>query len=548
MVRLVSFILSLIGIFIASIPHNLLPLRMLKGAYGAQILPICSWGFHPELYLGSAISLIGILLIFRPSLHLREILSGLGIFLSMVVIYQGFSMMPLSYYLRKDPILVWAHTTSINGHIYIRTSLIVMGVLGMTLSLLNMVIKERIRTPSIIQSYIISLRNIRRRVFRTIAIIGGTATIISAIFGGTILSKSIEESLEVGAQRLGADMIVVPKGEEVRTRNVLISGEPVSFYMDGSIAERIASIEGIKRLTTQIYVRPLRHQVCCEVQNILIIGYDPATDFTVAPWIQYKLNRDQSTYDMIVGDRVLFYPGQTVSFYGKDYTISGTLDRTGLGFFDYSAFITKEAVYEMIDISKRKAKEPLNLKRGDVSSILINLETFADLDEVINSIKRLAPETTPIIVREATMKVKRQIMGTLNTSGGMVALLWVMVVFMSSALYSMSVNERKREIGLLRAMGADRGYIFRMVMYESLITSITGGIFGIMTGGSAILLFKNAILTYLNIRYIWIQPRGVLYLILMSIIIATITGIISALYPAIKSSRLEPYNAIRVGE
>lgn len=548
MVRLLSFIVSLIGILIASIPHNLLPLRMLRGAYGAQILPICSWEYHPELYLGLAISLIGILLILMPSLPARKILSGSALFFSIMVIYQGFSMMPVSYYLRKDPIIVWAHTTSINGHLYIKISIIIMGLISVILSFLNAVLKERVKRPSIIHSYTISLRNIRRRAFRTIAIISGTATVIAAIFGGTILSRSIEEGLELGAQRLGADMIVVPKGQEVQTRNVLISGEPVSFYMDGSIAERIASLNGIKRLTTQIYVKPLRHQVCCEVQNILIIGYDPATDFTVAPWIQYKLNRNQSAYDMIVGDRVLFYPGQTVSFYGKDYTISGTLDRTGLGFFDYSAFVTKEAVYEMIKISKTKAKEPLKIKRGDISSILINLDTFVDVDEVVDSIKKLAPEATPIIVREATMKVKRQILETLNTSGWIVALLWIMVVFMSSSLYSMSVNERKREIGLLRAIGADRGYIFRMVMYESLITSITGGIFGIMTGGAAIVLFRNSIMTYLNIRYIWIQLEGIIYLIIISTLIATITGIISALYPAIRSSRLEPYNAIRTGE
>ena len=64
---------------------------------------------------------------------------------------------------------------------------------------------------------------------------------------------------------------------------------------------------------------------------------------------------------------------------------------------------------------------------------------------------------------------------------------WVIVVLMIGALFSTIVNERRREIGLLQAVGATRRFIFRLIMVEAMQLTVIGGIIGLVVGAVAIL-------------------------------------------------------------
>jgi len=112
----------------------------------------------------------------------------------------------------------------------------------------------------------------------------------------------------------------------------------------------------------------------------------------------------------------------------------------------------------------------------------------------------------------------------------------------------MIVNERQREIGLLRAMGALRRQVFSLIMLEAVMITAAGGVLGLGIGAALLYSVKGLILEYLKLPYL-LPPLPVLQeLIVGAVLFSVITGLLASLLPAVLASKLEPYKAIRQGE
>jgi putative ABC transport system permease protein len=112
----------------------------------------------------------------------------------------------------------------------------------------------------------------------------------------------------------------------------------------------------------------------------------------------------------------------------------------------------------------------------------------------------------------------------------------------------MIVNERQRELGLLRAMGANKGHVFGLIISEAVIISFVGGIVGIAIGSSLLLGFKNVILDSLKLPYLLPSASALAELVSGAVLFAMATGLMASILPAASASKLEPYEAIRKGE
>jgi putative ABC transport system permease protein len=109
----------------------------------------------------------------------------------------------------------------------------------------------------------------------------------------------------------------------------------------------------------------------------------------------------------------------------------------------------------------------------------------------------------------------------------------------------MSVFERTREIGMMKAVGSSRMDIFRLIWYETFIVCVTGGFLGsflAVAGSSGIEKFIKKLMPY--------APGGQLIsadivVIIVSVLFAVIMGILAGIYPAYRASNLRPIEAIR---
>jgi putative ABC transport system permease protein len=103
----------------------------------------------------------------------------------------------------------------------------------------------------------------------------------------------------------------------------------------------------------------------------------------------------------------------------------------------------------------------------------------------------------------------------------------------------MSVFERKQEIAILLALGWKRSRIVRMILWESAMLGLLGGIIGVGLGVIGVRLMQAAP----AIRGL-LQPDLSFNLIVMAVTIAVCVGVLSGFYPAWRSSRLTPSLAL----
>jgi putative ABC transport system permease protein len=99
-----------------------------------------------------------------------------------------------------------------------------------------------------------------------------------------------------------------------------------------------------------------------------------------------------------------------------------------------------------------------------------------------------------------------------------------------------AVNERTKEIGLAKALGAKSADIRKQFLYESILISLMGAVVGIISG----VLIGNIVAYLLKTGFVvpWLWVFG-------GIIVCTVVGLLAGLYPAVKASRLDPIVALR---
>lgn len=396
----------------------------------------------------------------------------------------------------------------------------------------------------------LALQNLRRKPFRACSLALAVAVGCGAVFSTATLMLGVERSLALGFSRLGADLLVVPKGTLVNIRAALLTGEPSALYMKREVLDEVLKLQGVGRVAPQLFLTSA-DAFCCVIANAFIVGFDPSRDFTVLPWIAEKLNRSMAKDDVIVGGLVRYKPGESVYFYGQELTVYGKLGRTGVGAYDNGFFMTLDRAYELAERSKnRQGVVPLSLERGTISAILIQLGVEAKPEAVRFAISR-NPEVKVVVAGNLITSVRQTMValfgGTILLSG----VLFVGNVLMIGAIFSTVVNERRRELGLLRAIGARRRAVFRLILSEALLLTSGGGLVGVVLGVILLRLYDRTIAFYLeslNIPFLWPSVTTMLIVGLLCLCLSLAIGALGAFLPARTASRMEPYDLIRASE
>jgi putative ABC transport system permease protein len=112
-------------------------------------------------------------------------------------------------------------------------------------------------------------------------------------------------------------------------------------------------------------------------------------------------------------------------------------------------------------------------------------------------------------------------------------------------IFSMAANERRRELGVLRAMGATRSFVFQSLLVEAGFLALAGGLAGIFFTVLATYLFRQALMSSLGLPFLLPSPVALLVQVAGGLALALGSVTIAALIPAYRISQQDPANAMR---
>src|SRR5512143_2757895 len=253
-------------------------------------------------------------------------------------------------------------------------------------------------------------KNLKRKSARTWLLLAIVAVVSCTLFSATLFLKSINNALRLGTYRLGADILVVPHEAEGVAREALLSGHPTQFVMDRAVLDKVRAVDGVKAVTPQLFIQPTSF-TCCFNVDVFLVAFDPDTDFTVRPWLKKHLGRPLALWEVITGREIPVVPGNEIPFFGSGFRVAGTMERTGMDFFDRAAFMSMESAYRMAEASRGAAVKPLEIGRDKISTVLVQINDDMTPDRVAIRIEHDVPGVKAIASDTVISTVRRQLAG-----------------------------------------------------------------------------------------------------------------------------------------
>ncbi len=389
--------------------------------------------------------------------------------------------------------------------------------------------------------------NLRRRPFRTACLIAVVSLLSFAVFGGSILTASLRNGMRSMEQRLGADIMVVPNGNEADLEGMLLKGKPSYYYFDRSYEQRIAQVEGVAQTTSQFFLTSLNAE-CCSLP-LQLIGFDPTTDFAVQPWIAKVYSGTLEDGQLIAGSEVVLDGNHTLKFFDQTFPVAAKLEETASG-LDASIFMNMNTMKIMIANALKNKFNFYSIKESEyaVSSVLVKVAKDYDAQKVARDIRFLLPDTDVI----ESHNMIQVISDSLGDIAGLVRILSAVILILSAivltVVFAVAANERKKEFAVIRILGATRRKLTGIVLAESFAISVAGGLIGVAAAAVTVFSFSVSIGDRLDLPYLTPGLPATLGILAVSLLLSFAAGPLAAIYSAVKISNAETYLTMREGE
>ena len=393
----------------------------------------------------------------------------------------------------------------------------------------------------------LALQNLGRRKARTLLLLAAVAVCSGAIFTGAVLMRSIETSMAVGFTRLGADMLVIPAGTLTNITAALLTAEPTDLTLDASELPRLERLKGVRKAAPQLIFRTDASGYG-RGELIDLIAFDPRRDITVQPWLEQHLDRPLREGDVIVGGRREEPLGSELLLFGRPLTVYGKLGKTAVGTHERGLFITFATLDELRDIMRQICGTKAPLEPNKLSGVLLELAPGATTQQVRFAALANFPDIKVVAGESMLTSIRQGLAALLNGVLGLMVIMFVSTALMVSVLFSAIITERRRELGLLKAIGARSGQIIGMLLTEAALATALGGVMGCVLGVLLMRVYEHSLVYYLDrmgIPFVWLNAATTGLIAFGCIALASLIGIAGALYPAWRASRQEPYDLIR---
>lgn len=379
----------------------------------------------------------------------------------------------------------------------------------------------------------ISINNLRRRKGKVFFLILGLTIGITTVVALISLTRMMRDDIAHKLDEFGANILIIPRTVDLSLSygGLNIGGISIDTQnLKESDIPKIREIDVRENIST---VSPkLIGSVEIDGKKIPLMGVNFEEELRLKRWWRIHGIKPKTQDEVLLGNEVavrLFKStGDFIQINGKKVKISGILDETGSQ-DDFLIFADLAFVQETM-------RKPGFLSLIEVSAYC----NTCPIEEIVRQISAKLPHAKVTAVKQ-TLQTKMEALGHFQKfSLGIsiiVLLIGGLIVFTNMMA---SVNERKREIGIFRAIGFRKSHVIRIIFLEALIVGLIAGILGYLFG-LGVSYFIGPLLTGLKEGKIIIDPL----LATGAIFLSSLIGIISSAYPAIHASKMDPTMALR---
>ncbi len=390
----------------------------------------------------------------------------------------------------------------------------------------------------------VALRNLKGNPVKSLTVFLCVFGVAALFVSMTLIIGGAQNSLDSGLKRLGADILVVPQGTEGKVESALLMGKPTRVWMPSSNLAQVAMVEDVAQLSPQVYLQSLFGASCCAVSEMFLVVFDPATDFSVTPWLNQHLGRGLARGEVIGGTYISTMGEPYIVLYGYNLDLKGTLEPTGMG-IDQTLFMTMETAQDMAASSIMTAVSPLEIPQDQVSAVLVKVADGVNPHAVALQIQDNVPGVLAVESPNLFGSFRKQMMGLLSGFTVLTSLAWILSAIIIGLVFSMATHERRREIGVLRGLGFKRSYIFHAVWVEAALLATAGSVVGVSLTAIGVSLFSNYIAGTLGMPFLFPSVTSFIIMFAETLLIALITVSVGVFIPAYRISQQEPAVAMR---
>ncbi|MBQ1959651.1 MAG: FtsX-like permease family protein [Firmicutes bacterium] len=393
-------------------------------------------------------------------------------------------------------------------------------------------------------------KNIARR--RTQSTLTVTITLLTVLVFVMVMGvfQTVNEGLALSRERLGADAVLIPKNSAAKGDDLLFTAMPENIYMSADSVEQAKQLDGIAAMTPQFYCQTLELGCCEPGEAVRIIGYDSETDFLLRPYLDEGSQAGIGENQLIVGSNF-----EEDDIVGGNYMLLGRileavsiLQPTGSG-MDGTFFVDIKTAQDMcLDSEVLRQNWTKRDPHDYISVIMIKFEDGVDGAAFVQQVEESGMEFKCLLTGDTIASLQSQLQVTMKVMFALWLASLLIAILALVGRFNALAKERKKEIGLLRAIGLKKGQVFGLIIGETCTMALMGGVLGSVLA----LIFMNPVIDMLQDAFklspsVWSTSLALLCGA-AGVVLAAVLGFAAAVSPAWKSASMDPQEAITQGE